>query len=368
MNDTQFKKTGKNVTVSRDDLINAMFEKLNRFDSLAPSAKSQQPNPYVDPVNIKTANGKMVQVPRYIQNKAIVQWRSNKLSPHTRLNSRKRYADSDPYIMNRDLNVIDRDLSRVEGNRHILDRKRNYIPVDRDLRVQRAINAQQKRSVGQVHIPTERHGDLPRDYEIFNERIDKRLGSGVYVGQIERSSQDFRPNGFYDHEDSNAFPTFDDYEGQIRQDIRQDRPRRIHKNRHALPQVHDEIDEVYGVEGDIQSEAESALEERIFTDYAPIDDIEDQQEGQFADQQEFEPELVDRCTNCDHEHDDYEYENEYEDEIEYENEENDEDEPIESIESMDASDETYKYLFFLLLIIVIVFILYNYRNNRINLL
>ena len=126
-----FKKTGKNVNVSRDDLINATTEKLAQYDSLLPGQKKGVPCPYQNPVYVKTSDNKMVQVPRYIQNLAIMKWKSCKLSSHVRMDKRKnsshtridrrtRGAGHDPYVMNDELkNARDRENDYYKNSRNM---------------------------------------------------------------------------------------------------------------------------------------------------------------------------------------------------------------------------------------------------------
>ena len=72
MNVKSFKKTGRNMQVSRDYLINATIELLMKYDSLSPEQRKSISNPYNSPVHTQLTNGKHVQVPRYIQHDAII--------------------------------------------------------------------------------------------------------------------------------------------------------------------------------------------------------------------------------------------------------------------------------------------------------
>src|SRR5271167_3569132 len=77
-NTKAFKKTGRNVTVSRDDLINTVIDRLMNYDSMSKAEKKNITNPYRGPVYTKVEGGKTIQVPRQIQHLAIVKWVSMK--------------------------------------------------------------------------------------------------------------------------------------------------------------------------------------------------------------------------------------------------------------------------------------------------
>src|SRR5947207_2910096 len=125
-----FKRTGHNVTVARNDLINVAIDSLMKYDSMSPAQRSKMSNPYSDPVYTKVAGGKTVQVPRFVQNAAITRWTIMKRrasdtaaidadksfinggcninpSAHTRLTKRERYSFRDPFIMNKDLQYVE---------------------------------------------------------------------------------------------------------------------------------------------------------------------------------------------------------------------------------------------------------------------
>lgn len=112
-----FKRTGRNVQVSRDDLINVTIEQLMAYESTPRSKRARLPNPYTDVLYTKVDGGKIIQIPKYIQHAAILRWdelraRSRPIKidvdsrpqgAHTRLDNRDRYADADPYVMDKDL-------------------------------------------------------------------------------------------------------------------------------------------------------------------------------------------------------------------------------------------------------------------------
>lgn len=159
-NTKMYKKTGRDVTVSREDLINVTLERLMEYDSATDTKRSRMKNPYDEPIYTKVAGGKTVQVPRYIQNAAIVKWNVLKTNSHTRLARRKRYAGTDPNMLNRELyqNSHDDDQGDYE-----LSKLRDY-------------ENKRKQMVGRYNVPNEgcgrggSAGDLPRDYMIFEGR------------------------------------------------------------------------------------------------------------------------------------------------------------------------------------------------------
>jgi ribosomal protein L10 len=76
MTDTKnvYKKTGNNLSVSRDELINTTVKKLIYYNSLSQNKKQNISNPFVDPIYIKLSDEKMIEVPRIIQNNAITKF------------------------------------------------------------------------------------------------------------------------------------------------------------------------------------------------------------------------------------------------------------------------------------------------------
>lgn len=385
-----FKKTGKNVTVSRDNLINATLDRLQEYDSFNDVQRSKEPNPYSDPITVILENGKMVQVPRYVQNAAIVRWKSNKLSPHTRMDRRKRYADHDPYIMNRN-------LRNIKGAREDFE---NNDLIDRNLKRQSIDTMQRQMAVGQARIPDDRYGrggtygDLPRDFEIFGTKINRDVDDTTYMSD-KNSLDRINPIGYYDFYDPNYFKTQNTYDTSSkdrvrdgfknRRDERSDMNRRDERsdmtcNPNSL-MVSDSLlvsgpanmvpfgRSVSPNESDINSESTTG-EMNVVENYALIDD------------EELDPDLDNNTYNYNPDNSEYkEYDIDY-DETNYQsnknaipNSENDNryDNPYdnnndyvkETIENMDGTtDSTYKYLFFILLIIIIIFFFFGYNYKR----
>ena len=74
MSINSFKKTGRNLEVNRDELISLTVEYLKKYDSMNSEQKYKLSNPYTDPINTKISNGKLIQIPQYIQKIAIDKW------------------------------------------------------------------------------------------------------------------------------------------------------------------------------------------------------------------------------------------------------------------------------------------------------
>jgi len=402
-----FRKTGKNVTVSRDDLINAMMDKLQEYDALADDQRSKMPNPYSDPINITLADGKMIQIPRYVQNAAITRWRANILSPHTRMDRRKRYSGRDPYIMNRD-------LKGVKGDRDDFEYC-DYGLMDRNLNSQLIGDIQRRRAVGQTSVPDERYGrggsygDLPRDFEIFDRRIERGVDDTTYLSD-KNTPDRVNPVGYYDVYDPNYFKTQDNYDALIKERVRvKDRKSRRGETdmscggpaessgakvmRHVSPN-----------ESDINSEMTSG-DINVVENYAPLDEEDEilmddnryvynydpyavECKGCYLDDDRFDRNRFDRRSDRDrierfdydrydrdrvdydrYDRDGYDRDEygRYRDRYEDDDWEDYEDDPVREgmIESMDSDcDNTYKYLFFILLIVIIIVVAYNYKRNN----
>lgn len=399
MSGKTFKKTGRNVQVSRDDLINTTIEQLMKYDSVPPAQRSKMSNPYTDPVHTKVAGGKTVQVPRYIQHAAIVRWdilkkraatvngvgmKSNGAEAHTRLAKRERYSARDPYVMNREL----RSVEGADDDGEDMD-EFNDFPVDKELSKLREYERTRKRAVGQVNIPDERYGrggsygDLPRDFEIFSRRTDRGVDDTTYVrdeatagrGQIE-------PKGYYDRFDPNSFAHQSAYDARAKRNVGRGGRRHM---RSPSAEAREER-EVQGVESDIRSEDHTA--ETHVENYAPVNEDEPLEYDERVDDYEGS------CSSCsrgdgdgviyrgqnrpddvheEHDQDDYDQDDDYDesqldddmdDYREYDDTDADDDERIESHDSdVECVDYTYKYLFFILLFLIIFLFVYYKRNN-----
>lgn len=385
MSGKKFKKTGRNVQVSHDDLTNATIEQLMKYDSMTPNQRAKTHSPYDGPVYTKVAGGKTVQVPRYVQHAAIVRWDilkkraatvngvgvSGNLKAHTRLAKRERYSGRDPYVMNRELRGVDGANDDGEDMDEF-----NDFPVDKELSKLREYERTRKRGVGQINIPDDRYGrggsygDLPRDYEIFSKQSDRNIDDTTYVREdSSRSRRHIEPTGYYDSYDPNTFASQDTYDARAKRAVtfrNKSRPMRG-------PGASREESGVQGVESDIRSEEHTA--ETHVEQYAPLD--EPMEDDVRVDNYEGS------CTSCvrgddngviyrgqassrQEQYDDYDddYLDVDVDEREYDDTDTDDNERIETHDSdAECIDYTYKYLFFILLFLV-VFLFLNYKRNN----
>ena len=73
-----FKKTGKMVNVSYDEIANIVKKRLNDFDRIeAMTQVTPSDSPYTDPIIYVNEEGKYLQVPEFIQRKVIQEWKGN---------------------------------------------------------------------------------------------------------------------------------------------------------------------------------------------------------------------------------------------------------------------------------------------------
>ena len=76
---TEYKETGNKVPLPMDELINFAQEKLQDFDRLVEATQSRpERSPYNSPIIYTTKEGKLVQIPEYIQQQAVNLWSSAK--------------------------------------------------------------------------------------------------------------------------------------------------------------------------------------------------------------------------------------------------------------------------------------------------
>jgi hypothetical protein len=423
-NRTTYKKTGYNVTVSKDDLINVTLERLMQYDSLSLSERQNKENPYYDPVYTKVANGKVVQVPRYVQNAAIQKWEILKerssmfgnASAHTRLDRRERYSASknDPYIMNRDL----KNVSGARDDEDDMDEFTDY-PVDRELKKLRDYERASHRDVGQYMVSSDRYGrggsygDLPRDFEIFSKQIKKGLGDEIYVtNKVLQNPHDVEPVGFYDYYDPRNLRRQRFFDKQARRAVsggmrrnRCEYPEQVQaqEQEQELQELQEQEQAnmelpygVMGMEAEIGSEGLLSESESVET-YAPLDANEPLEHdkiiydyendcrvcskggsGVFRKEyplQDYRRELKYRREqrNLDR---DYDYVNEpYDSDYDYDDQDGDNrsdaavyEKADERVETLDDDDEntdyTFKYLFFILLFLVIFFFIAYKQNNE----
>ncbi len=73
MNNQKYKFTGNQVPIKLDELLVHAYKQLSLFDK-----GMIKDNPYIKPIVYKTSAGKMIQVPKNIQESAIKQWTEKK--------------------------------------------------------------------------------------------------------------------------------------------------------------------------------------------------------------------------------------------------------------------------------------------------
>ena len=119
-----FRKTGRNISVSRDELINIVIDKLHIYDNASPQNRKNMSNPYRDVVYTNTKEGKMVQVPSDIHEDAIQEWTQSKQNvneQHKEQNNTAVYH-----------NELDK-LRQYESNKYNDVSSRGELPRDHDL-------------------------------------------------------------------------------------------------------------------------------------------------------------------------------------------------------------------------------------------
>jgi len=80
---TDYEKTGNNIPVSSEFLLNGVLNELERYDHLvSATGNAPQFSPYTDPVIIDIDGNKQVQVPQQIQSQAIQIWTEQKSQPN----------------------------------------------------------------------------------------------------------------------------------------------------------------------------------------------------------------------------------------------------------------------------------------------
>lgn len=378
-----FKRTGHNVTVSREDLINATIERLMSYDSMSPSERKKVSNPYRAPVYTKVEGGKTVQVPRRIQHLAIVKWDSMKQRselagsstdprPHKRLTNKTLYSVRDPYVMNKELN-------NVQGISDIYDYEN---PFDLDIVSSRKENMMNRRSVGSVDIPDQRYGrggsqgDLSQDIVDFSRVMEREIQDMPYETE---------------HEAGHITP----FEGRYL--YKRDMPEHSHayldgqlsESRRALktgPTMYGKYKPIVGDDHEVLAEKNTTETDGV-EHYAPVNEHD---QGRFERREMPIDYATNECTSCKGNDDGYIYKGQrrpdYQDqsgdeEAEYDEDlderdylDSDEDEPVvdvkghdlDNVENYDnnSSDDTYKCLFFLLLLFVIAFVVYKKKQGE----
>jgi hypothetical protein len=78
--DIQYKHTGNQINIPMNEMINFVHDKLYEYDEMI-KATETMPNssPYKDPVYYTTEEGKMVQIPDYVQKQAVSMYMQSKV-------------------------------------------------------------------------------------------------------------------------------------------------------------------------------------------------------------------------------------------------------------------------------------------------
>jgi len=86
----QYQQTGNQIHLPMDEMMSHVLTKLEEYDELKTVTQSK-PNfsPYTDPIIYITVEGKTVEIPKYIQEKAIEMYKKNKF------NKKKSYKNTD---------------------------------------------------------------------------------------------------------------------------------------------------------------------------------------------------------------------------------------------------------------------------------
>lgn len=96
--DIQYQKTGNDIPLPVDTLVNFVMEKCKEYDTLVDATGTQPTqSPYTDPVIFTTDEGKTVQVPQYIQQQAIKQWSEDRGNFKRELENYKKVRGASSY-------------------------------------------------------------------------------------------------------------------------------------------------------------------------------------------------------------------------------------------------------------------------------
>jgi hypothetical protein len=348
------KKTGKNIPIAKNYLINMTIRQLANYDSLNVKERKSVPNPYTDLIFMKLKNGKMIQIPRHIQRTAIVEWNmmkereltnDNFRNGHTRVSRNRRYSQKDPNIMNKEISGANDEIYQDD-----------VPPPDNELRKLRLYEKMSRLKVGRMDVSDGRsrrnntYGDLPRDFEIYDNMSNQMMDRAGYAdhprmneimqGRIDGNEYPVEPNDI-DFRDRSRI--------MRRRDMR-------HIPRHYP-------DDVVGVETDGND-----------TNLHQEDEYEDIDRDSDSDNdRDIEDNDDHTCASCNHEndendedeYDEYDY---YDEHNEYVNERDNDKDNIENYDNVDnvekCDDTAYKYLFFILLFIVIIVVIHYMMNNK----
>ena len=143
MSQREYERTGRQVRVPEDELVSIVLDRIDHYLTLHPRERRNYPDPRTEPVITRIASGKTIEIPQQLVDKALEVHSacgtvgtvermgnvSNNVSgAHTRLAKRERYANSDPYVMDKDLqgeNLLGYD-GQVAGNAVFNDYPQRY--------------------------------------------------------------------------------------------------------------------------------------------------------------------------------------------------------------------------------------------------
>jgi hypothetical protein len=161
--------------MSKEDLFNVAISKMINYDKMTSQQKKQSDNPYIKPIFIQLKNGSNMKIPGWIQHKALVQWTSRKKQANgTALDNQSKQNYSVDY------SGMDDDINNSDTNNDVTDSAvYNELPRVTAMNHEQLHNKCRKmheNRIGNVQVPDDRYGkggsggDLPRDFEIFNEQ------------------------------------------------------------------------------------------------------------------------------------------------------------------------------------------------------
>jgi hypothetical protein len=120
---TQYKETGNKYPIPVNELLAYAQEKLQEFDMMVEATKTQpSTSPYTDPIIYATGEGKLVQIPEYIQEQAIQLWNNQKQG----LTDVSNNAFNEE-LSNNDIDILSEDIEGIYDTESKKDKGNNYI-------------------------------------------------------------------------------------------------------------------------------------------------------------------------------------------------------------------------------------------------
>lgn len=79
----RYKQTGKQINIPLDEMINYTIEKLEQYDrEMNMNHSVPRDSPYDSPIIYKTKQGKHVEIPKHVQEQAILKFKEMKTAGH----------------------------------------------------------------------------------------------------------------------------------------------------------------------------------------------------------------------------------------------------------------------------------------------